>query len=637
MALISVRDFGFAFPQGEPLLHSVSCDVEEGSFTVLLGANGSGKTTFLKQLHPVLADAGTRTGSVLWQGKPLTRDSSAVSDSSTAIAEDIGFVMQRSESQIVTDKVWHELAFGLENLGLPSSEIQRKVAEISTFFGIQEWFDKDVSELSGGQKQILNLASSMVMNPRLLILDEPTAQLDPISADSFIQMLHRLNYELGVTILVAEHELQKILPFATQLLFMAEGHIAVSGTPQEAIPQIMRRYPQYAAAMPQAAQIFMESRTDVSRETSAVTQRPIPLTIGEGQQWIESMLGEPPQRTQKERAGREPAPVLAPTLKHESESGPVPAPTPELSSAPKPASGLQTEAEEQSEDERVTAPVALEARNLWFRYGAAEPDLLRGLDLSVRKGEILALVGSNGSGKSTLISLLSGVRRPYRGSVRLEGKRLTRIPEERLFDHYLGVLPQDPQTMFVKSTVSADLASVLPPVSLVHRLPMVDRLRGRGNEEKLAEREKEEIAQGAEALGITEVLDRHPFDLSGGEQQLVALLKVLLLRPRILLLDEPTKGLDEEAKKRVIELLQLLKNHGVTTVMVTHDIEFAARAADRAGLFFNGRVVSVEPVNTFFSSNNFYTTSASRIARDWFPEAVTKDEVIACLKHSIRS
>lgn len=625
MALISVRDFSFAFPQGEPLLHSVSCDVEEGSFTVLLGANGSGKTTFLKQLHPVLADAGTRTGSVLWQGKPLTRDSSVASDSSAAIAEDIGFVMQRSESQIVTDKVWHELAFGLENLGLPPSEIQRKVAEISTFFGIQEWFDKEVSELSGGQKQILNLASSMVMNPRLLILDEPTAQLDPISADSFIQMLHRLNYELGVTILVAEHELQKILPFATQLLFIAEGHIAVSGTPQEAIPQIMRRYPQYAAAMPQAAQIFMESRANVSRETSAVTQQQIPLTIGEGQQWLESMLGTPPQHPQKEKIALGPGP--APTPRQESELGPAP------TSAPR------VEAESQSGDERGAAPVALEARNLWFRYGATEPDLLRGLDLSVRKGEILALVGSNGSGKSTLISLLSGVQRPYRGSVRLEGKRLTRIPEERLFDHYLGVLPQDPQTMFVKSTVSADLASVLPPVSfsVADRVPLVDRLRGKAAKEKLAEQEKEEIAQGAEALGITEVLDRHPFDLSGGEQQLVALLKVLLLRPRILLLDEPTKGLDEEAKKRVIELLQLLKNHGVTTVMVTHDIEFAARAAGRAGLFFNGRVVSVEPVNAFFSSNNFYTTSASRIARDWFPEAVTKDEVIACLKHSIRS
>lgn len=670
MALMSVKNLGFAFPGAQPLLSSIDFELQEGSFTVLLGANGSGKTTLLKQLHPILADTGTRTGSLLWRGAPLTAESEA--------SEHIGFVMQRSESQIVTDKVWHELAFGLENLGMPQSEIQRRVAEISTFFGIQEWFDADVSELSGGQRQILNLASAMVLNPQLLILDEPTAQLDPISADSFIQMLHRLNYELGVTILAAEHELQKILPFATDLLFLAEGRLTLRGAPQAVIPQIMRRYPELSAAMPQSAQLFVESGgmksvsretgdddgvehgasdgdvsretvrsgspqseqgKDVSRETSvgksasggvgesahvsesddltsgsAVVSPRIPLTIGEGKQWLESLLGG------------------AHTVQ---------------SAAARAAADHDTHASVASAAKREPA---IEVRDLWFRYGvdgvgsaasgvgsaassatssvrgltsAAGSDLIKGLDMTVYRGEVFALVGSNGSGKSTLISLLSGVLRPYKGSVKLEGKRLTSIAPETLFDHYLGVLPQDPQTMFVKPTVISDLATVFPaPRRWGKTVRSAER----------EERERAEITQGAEALGIAHLLERHPFDVSGGEQQLIALLKVLLLRPRILLLDEPTKGLDESAKKRLIELFAQLRKRGVTVLMVTHDIEFAARAADRAGLFFNGRVTSAEPVHRFFATNNFYTTSASRIARDWFPDAVTKDEVLACIR-----
>jgi energy-coupling factor transport system ATP-binding protein len=254
---------------------------------------------------------------------------------------------------------------------------------------------------------------------------------------------------------------------------------------------------------------------------------------------------------------------------------------------------------------------------VWFRYDKNSPDLVKGLNLHVHEGEIFALVGANGSGKSTLVSLLSGVNSPYRGRIELGGTRIERIAPRELYRNFLGVLPQDPQTLFVQKTVAADLKDV------------AKRRRRKDDRDEL--RLQESIERGAEALGLMHVLERHPYDLSGGEQQLAALLKVLLLRPRILLLDEPTKGMDEVAKQRVIDIFHELLRQTVTTAFVTHDVEFAARAADRAGMFFNGDVVSVDRVHPFFSTNNFYTTSASRIARDRYPDAITKDEVIACL------
>ncbi|MCI1914788.1 MAG: ATP-binding cassette domain-containing protein [Bifidobacteriaceae bacterium] len=594
MALISTRDFSFAFPGAEPILHNVNLSIDEGGFAVLLGPNGSGKTTLLQQLHPVLAAAGERSGDILWRGESVSRETSS------EVARNIGFVMQRPESQVVTDKVWHELAFGLENQGMSSDRIRQKVAEIATYFGIEGWFDKDVSELSGGQRQILNLASVMVLDPTLLILDEPTAQLDPISADNFILMLHRLNYELGVTILAAEHELQKILPNATQVLLLSEGELALSAPPQQAIPEIMERYPELAPALPVSAQIYaaaahngVSGSSDVPGENATLSplspsaQSAVPLTVGEGKRWLNSVLpaAEP-------AGGMAPSPVVSGANSGRDMDGDIAAAT----------------------DITGKEPAAIRAQEVWFRYDKGSPDLLQGLNLTVRKGEIFALVGANGSGKSTFVSVLSGVQRPYRGRIELAGTPLKKFAPGALYRNFLGVLPQDPQTLFVQKTVVGDLEDVFPK-------------RGVQRDEMSSA-----ILSGAESLGLMEVLERHPYDLSGGEQQLTALLKVLLLKPQILLLDEPTKGMDEAAKSRVIAVLKALQKRGVTVLFVTHDVEFAAQCADRAGMFFHGDVVSEDRVGPFFSRNNFYTTSASRIARDHFPMAITKDEVIQCVR-----
>jgi energy-coupling factor transport system ATP-binding protein len=271
-------------------------------------------------------------------------------------------------------------------------------------------------------------------------------------------------------------------------------------------------------------------------------------------------------------------------------------------------------------------PKAIEAHELWFRYSKESPELLQGLNLSVDEGEVFALVGANGSGKSTLVSVLSNILTPYRGWVKLGGTKLKNFAPGSLYKNYLGVLPQDPQTLFVGKTLAEDLLDMGTKAASL--------FSSKANRGQLHQMQRTTIVEGAEALGIADLLDRHPYDLSGGEQQLAALLKVLLLKPRVLLLDEPTKGMDESAKQRVTNLLRALQTEGVTTLFVTHDVEFAAQAADRAGLFFNGQVVSVDQVHSFFSTNNFYTTAASRIGRDWFPKAITKDEVISCVQQS---
>jgi len=242
---------------------------------------------------------------------------------------------------------------------------------------------------------------------------------------------------------------------------------------------------------------------------------------------------------------------------------------------------------------------AITAEGLWFKYEKELPDVVKGLSLTVRRGEFLALLGGNGTGKTTSLKLLSGLQKPYRGEVRLAGS--------------VGVLPQNPQALFVKKTVREDLFEIL---------------KGRNFSGKAQE---ERVAWAVRLCRLEGLLDRHPYDLSGGEQQRAALAKVLLLGPEILLMDEPTKGLDAEFKQVFAEILQSLLRQGVTLLMVSHDIEFCARYAHRCALFFDGSIVTEAPPRAFFSGNSFYTTSANRMARGLLPEAVTAEDVIqAC-------
>ena len=535
METFAIRDLSFSYPEqrGDTLSH-LSFSIPQGQFVTLCGPSGCGKSTLLRQLKTVLAPAGDRRGAILFEGTPLEelgqREQSAR----------IGFVQQSPENQIVTDKVWHELAFGLESLGFDTPTIRSRVAEMASFFGIQTWFYKNVTELSGGQKQLLNLASIMAMQPSVLILDEPTSQLDPIAASDFLATVGKVNRELGTTVLLTEHRLEDAFPLSDRVLVMDRGKLMADGTPDEVGRLLRGSGHGMFLAMPTAMRVW----------ASVEDPAPCPVTVRDGRSWLTDYaarhpLGELPEDSQ-------PA--------HSDED-------------------------------------ALTLEDVWFKYDRDLPDVVKGVTLSVKKGEFLALMGGNGTGKTTTLSILGGLLKPYRGEVKVHGR--------------VGTLPQNPQTLFVKKTVREDLFEIFRGVKL----------------EKAVQENR--VARAVQLCRLEELLDRHPYDLSGGEQQRAALAKVLLLDPEILLMDEPTKGLDAEFKQVFAVILKTLLRRGVTVFMVSHDVEFCAQYAHRCALFFDGNIVSQGRPRQFFSGNSFYTTSANRMARSLLPQAVTPTDVMA--------
>ena len=447
---------------------------------------------------------------------------------------------------------------------------------MASYFGIHRWFYRNVSELSGGQKQLLNLASVMAMHPKVLILDEPTSQLDPIAASDFLETVKKINRDIGTTVILTEHRLQDVIPWADTVFVMDEGELIASGAPREIGEILKEKQHGMFLSMPVPMQIYAEVDNAL----------PCPLTVREGRNWVTQLM---------EAAGY---------------------------AADNTYINNTNKNEKKTHDDSCEKEI--EVRDVWFRYEKDGADVVQDLSLTVYNGEFFALVGGNGTGKSTTLSLLSRVRAPYRGKILLHGKDIRRYSETELYRGYLGVLPQNPQSMFIKKTVREDLYA------------MIGGNREKKSREYDAAIPKAEAIEGIVSLTKLEgLLDRHPYDLSGGEQQRLALAKVLLLRPRVLLLDEPTKGLDAEYKVQLGDILKKLQSHGITIFMISHDVEFVAEYANRVGLFFEGNVVTCKEAHAFFAGNNFYTTAANRMARHYFPEAVTAKEVAACLKEKL--
>lgn len=537
MEAFRLQALSFRYPEAaERALDQIDLTIDQGEFLVLCGPSGCGKSTLLRQLKTVLTPHGSRSGQILFEGKPLEEWGQREQSGK------IGFVGQSPEHQVVTDKVWHELAFGLESLGYDTPMIRRRVAETASFFGIQSWFRQDVAGLSGGQKQLLSLAAVMAMEPSVLILDEPTSQLDPIAASDFLASLGKLNRELGTTVILSEHRLEEAFPLASRVAVMDRGRLLAVGSPRQAAGALKDRGHAMFLAMPAATRVW-----------AAVESGDLPpVTVREGQDWLAGYAG---------RHGLEPLPAEQGRQYPPSPAGP---------------------------------PVC--CQGLWFRYEKDLPDVVKGLSFSAQKGELLALLGGNGTGKTTCLKLLAGLLEPCRGQVLIQGR--------------LGMLPQDPQTLFVRQTVGQDLWELL---------------EGKGDRAAL----QDKVDRVAALCRLTGLLDRHPYDLSGGEQQRAALAKLLLLDPDILLLDEPTKGLDAGFKQSLGQILQDLSARGVTIVMVSHDVEFCAGYAHRCALFFDGDIVAQGTPRQFFSGNRFYTTAANRLAGAVAPQAVTVEDVIA--------
>jgi len=542
MAHFSIQDLTFYYPEAQrPALDGVTLTVEKGEYLVLCGRSGSGKTTLLRHLKSVLTPYGKRSGRILFGETPM--DDMSQREQSARI----GFVMQNPDDQIVTDKVWHELAFGLENLGVDPKTMRLRVAEMASYFGIQSWFHREVAELSGGQKQLLNLAAVMAMQPEVLILDEPTSQLDPIAASDFLNTVKKINIELGTTVIITEHRLEDIFHSADRVVVMEQGKVSVCDTPRKVGTLLWQQQSPMFAALPTPTRVFYASGAEGT----------CPLTVREGRSW------------------------LTETFENRS----VSARAPELEAPFDP----------------VKAP-ALRMKEVWFRYEKDGPDILQGVNFAVPQGSIFAIVGGNGTGKSTTLKAVCGICKPYRGKVELFGKPLKAYASRQLFHGGIAMLPQDPKSLFVKKTVREELAEMC--------------------------REEETQQEVAKVCQIDQLLDAHPYDLSGGEQQRTALAKILLTKPKLLLLDEPTKGMDNFFKQRFAEILKRLQREGITILMVSHDVEFCADHADLVSMFFDGQVVTTDTPHRFFGQNSFYTTAANRMSRCVFQNAVTAADVV---------
>lgn len=534
MELIKVQDLSFSYPnEKNTALKDINLSIEKGDFFVLCGHSGCGKSTLLRQLKPTIAPHGTLSGTIYYKGIDIKQIDEKIS------CQQIGFVMQSPESQVVTDKVWHELCFGMESLGFDSETIQRRSGEMASFFGIENWYYKNVSDLSGGQKQLLCLASVMTLQPEILILDEPTSQLDPIAASEFISTLGKINRELGITILLSEHRLEDAFALANKAAVMEKGEIRTVGTVAEIGNYLKKNKNTMFSAMPAAMRIWGSCDTDIT----------CPITVNDGRNFLNEYI--------KERE----------TIKLEEPAPYIP-----------------------NGKEKVIAD------EVWFRYEKNLPDVVRGLSFKAYEGEFFCILGGNGSGKTTSLKLLGGLKTPYRGDIKINGT--------------IGMLPQDPKTVFLKKTVYEDLE---------------DTLKCLGYKGDSIQKEIENISS---LCLITKLLTHHPYDLSGGEQQRAALAKILLMNPDVLLLDEPTKGLDAPFKKEFAGILKKLTNSGVTIIMVSHDIEFCANYADQCGLFFDGHIIACDSPKKFFAGNSFYTTAANRMARDIDSGAITAEDVI---------
>lgn len=583
MALFAFEHVTFRYPgAARAALCGVDLVVEPGQFVLMCGPSGCGKTTLLRHFKPALAPHGAREGRILFEGEPLEE---------VPVREQvarIGFVMQDPDAQLVTDSVWHELAFVLESLGCDQRTMRLRVAEMASYFGIQHWFHRSVDTLSGGQKQLLNLASVMVARPEVLVLDEPTAQLDPLAASDFLAAVHKINRELGTTVIMSEHRLEEAYALADRVVVMDAGRIVIDGAPRVVAEELFRSESPIKAALPVPARVCATvegSRAAASASQATASASPngngqadafasetrgaagrLPLTVREGRAWLAAEVAAHP-----------------PTRRALPDDGAADAPP---------------------------APMAVELEDVWLRYERDGADVLKGTTLAVPEGSLFAVVGGNGTGKSTMLRALCGIARSYRGKITVLGHRLRDWKRADLFHGGVALLPQDPQSLMAKKTVRDDLEEML-----AHR--------GLSADQRAAA-----LAEVVTAAEIEPLLDAHPFDLSGGELQRAALAKVLLSKPRLLLLDEPTKGLDAAFKERLACILRQRVARATTVLMVSHDVEFCASYADACALFFDGGIVATDDPRPFFASNSFYTTAASRMSRGLFDNAVTAEDVV---------
>lgn len=510
MPILKIENFSFRYPnESEFVLNGINLSVNRGETVFLFGESGSGKTTLLSNIKREIAPKGTASGNIFFGGKNINDG---------IPSSEIGFVAQSPENQIVADTVFRELAFGLENTLTDSKLINRRIAETACYFGIDDILGKKTAELSGGQKQLLNLASCLCLNPSFVILDEPLSQLDPVSAEKFLHELFRINSELGITVILSEHFTENILPYCTRAVYLEKGKIIFDGNNSDFVKFVMEKRSIFSPAMPAASRLAFK----------AGQRDDLPLSVNDG---INNAYIQSQKRGETADRGFLPA-----------------------------------------------QPV-LKAENIVFSYDKKSNLILKGADIELYAGEIRAVVGGNAQGKSTLLKVLSGCKKQDKGKIKKSNAGRTVL------------LPQEPRLLFCKDSVYREL-------------------------EELSERfnySKDDILNIIDKFKLNGLENRHPYDLSCGEIQKLALAKLLLTSPQILFLDEPVKGLDAPAKADIANMMRTLAEEGKTIAFVTHDLDFAAGIADTVTMISQGKTVCTEKTEKFFSENRFYTTAENRI------------------------
>ncbi len=533
MEVFNIKNLSFSYPKSsKKALNNISLTIEQGDFVLLCGKSGSGKSTFLKMLKPQLTPAGSISGEIIFNRKNLIELSKKES------AEKIGFVMQNPDSQIVTDKVYHELSFAMENLAYDREKIRLKSGEMASFFGLSNVFNNDTNSLSGGQKQLLNLASVLTLQPEVLILDEPTSQLDPLSAENFLNILKKLNRDFGITVIISEHNFEEIFDFANKVAVLDNGKVCAYNTPDK-ISVDLKNYDEnhpILDAFPVSLRVYNILNRNYCNN--------VPLNINQGRKFLKETFNNNIKKLDEEKK-------ITHVIKNKN--------------------------------------VVISLKNIYFRYEKNGNDILKDFNLIVNKGEIYTLLGANGSGKSTAVKIISGILKSYHGKIKLSK------------NENIMYLPQNPLILFVKECVINDF--------------------------ELSDN-RDKIGEISKIFGIEHLLYNHPYDLSGGEIQKAAIAKLMLFSPSVMILDEPTKGIDPFAKNELKKILKNLQKNGVTIIIVTHDTEFACSVSDRCGLLFNGNIISENSSKEFFGNNGFYTTSANKMSRGFYENAVLIEDII---------
>ncbi|MDD5923521.1 MAG: ATP-binding cassette domain-containing protein [Clostridia bacterium] len=538
MSFIEVKNLNFSYPEQEvKALDDINLDIDRGDFVIVYGPSGCSKTTLLKHLKPEIMPHGTRGGDILYDGKSISTLDRLSS------AQKIAYIPQNTTEYSITHKVYRELAFSLECMGIGDSEIYTRIAECCEYFGIGRLFDRDMSTLSGGERKIVSIAAAMCLNPELMILDEPLSQLDPISCKRLVSIIERLNKEKGITIIISEHRLEDIYQFCNKLIVMEHGKIILNGLPT-VVGDNLKNY-RSLGGFPSYVRLYYATRLG----------QKCPFGIADARRYLaENIINQKAELASEAEYGEE----------------------------------------------------ILNCKDICFAYDKKSQDVLSDLSFSLHKGEIMCVLGSNGSGKSTLLKVIADLKRPYKGKISVFSKDIRKYKDNELYHSNISYLPQDPLNMFSCESIGEDFRRVMT----VH-----------GTDDDFLKRT-------LDLLGISHLLSKNPRDVSGGELQKCALCMLLITSPRLLLLDEPSKGLDYASKQDIIKIMHSLKKKGVSVFAVTHDLEFAADVADTSAMLFNKKLIGLKNSREFFCDNKLYTTPICRITDGILDGCVTINDVV---------